>query len=1104
MKSIIRLARWGSEQLEEMPIGVGAWCALFVGIVLVRDLIEGFSGSLPLVHPVDFFLHYPLAFINPLLTLAILLSLGSGVPLARVTRIMLVMWSLVLIPPLVDLLLGAAGVVEDKAHIGYAPIFRGEYWDHFLHFFDPRQSFLGTTAGIRVEAFVEVVLAAAYVVLKRRRLGVGVALGAVTALVVYVVSLGYFTWPFHVYNAVTPAAEASLNGMRLFMVEYGIVAREHFDRFSHAAGGMHALLLALLSVVWFGVHRGRGLWRLTRTAAPTLALAALLAAAGLAFGAERFVLAAGVRFAPTLVDWVFMLCGVVAAMAARVGLWGLREGEPGADGAVADGAVADGLSPAERIGALIASVAVAMIASWMVSYAVFTITMVVLAISVLRVVSPFATDRLPLVAQGLRGIHYFCVALVTVAVFGRAETVQALPHRLVVMAVAAAMLAAFHGAGSGRLARVAAQGSWAEPWAAALPVWQGAARRLFGAVAAAARIVRPLLRWVPLAAPWVMVAAYPGFLAARAGGAVGGAAGATGGSGAAWGLAAAVTLLYLLLTAWRRSRGVPAAGLLVLAGAGVLAELGAYPLVVGGGGVETPAVRAALQLGNRLLWSDHIDLALDQFDRVAMMQPPPQTFAAFQNAIGSRAEMHQYDAALKSAQRAVELLPRNADAWVALGDVASLSGSYVRAVEAFTEAVRWVGAEAAAAEAAGGGASVGAAAASRIASAASSQSAATASGGALAAPLSEQLDVVGKAAIASGLAKDARKTLRFMRLGERLAPGEEFFRNGVLSAELSLYGSTAADSLEYYRQRAARFAATSEEGRDARLLQAAAALGAGDAVAALEIYTALAAADPADPLPLYLGARAASSAGDGRGALDFCDRFLALRPRFASAYQVRAQIELTLGESAAAIDDLAHSLQLDARNADIHVQLALLRFESDRAAAAWEGLAALPPRWETRARAKALSEAIRAYLRRRAKADDGSALAALPTVLRRAGVKEGGVLLAAARGLVENRAMAAAAEVFTLAREVAPQDPRPALQFARLLLRAKRYDEAAESAHVAIAAGGPVAEDPAVYSLLAQAYAGAGRDALAAAARRRANELQSASMKGGQSGGPIP
>ena len=200
----------------------------------------------------------------------------------------------------------------------------------------------------------------------------------------------------------------------------------------------------------------------------------------------------------------------------------------------------------------------------------------------------------------------------------------------------------------------------------------------------------------------------------------------------------------------------------------------------------------------------------------------------------------------------------------------------------------------------------------------------------------------------------------------------------------------------------------------------------------------------------------------------------------------------------AAIADLARSLELDDRDADVHVQLAILRLEAGQAQAAWQGLAALPSGWETRARAKALSEAIRAYLRRSAESGDGAAVAAVPAALRSAGVKEGAVFMAVARGLVEIRALGLAAEVFELARERAPHDPRPALQYARLLLQAKRYPQAAESVLAAISAGGGAAEDPAVYALLAQAYDGSGRKELAAAARRRANELQGDAMQGRQ------
>ncbi len=1014
MKSILKLARWASEELEKLPIGVGAWCALFVGIVLVRDLIEGFSGSLPLVHPVDFFLHYPLAFINPLLTLAILLSLGSGVPLARVTRIMLVMWSLVLIPPIADLTLGAVGTVTEKAHIGFAPVFRGEYLDRFVHFFNPGRQFQGTTAGIRIECFVEVLLAFAYVLLKRDRLRRGIVFGIPTALVIYIVSLGYFTWPFHPYNLVTPAADASLHGFRLFIVDYGTVAREHFDRFSHASGGMHAILLALLCVVWLGLHRAAALGALLRAAGPPVALGGMLAAGGLLFGIGRFVATPLGVFEPTFVDAVFMTNGAIAAMAAMV------------PGVVLSGAAARaGLLPQEQSGVLLASLAIAMINAWLASYAVFTVMMVVLALSVLRTVTPFAADRFPGVSQGLRGLQSVCLALVGLAVFARADTVRIVPSRLMLWGLAAATLAAFHRAGAGVVARGIAEGRWVETRVKPLPAWRQPARAIFVRIPPLARATAPALRWVPLAAPWVLWSAYPA-------------------SGTTLTVSIVATLLYAAFAFASKTRGLPAATVLALSGALLFAALGTDPRIVAAVATESPRTRAELALGHRLLWSDHVELALSQYERVMAMEP--RSYDAFRNAIGARSQSKNFDGAVAYAERAVERLPGSAEAWKSLGDVRTQAGEFRRALSAYHRAIAIDG--------------------------------------------SRDLDLLRRAAVTAGLAKDGREALFFARQGLDAAPDDPFFGTSELSAGVSLWGTAPAESLETYRQRAIH--ASGSTLREIRYLEAAAVMAGGDAEAAAELYADLASTDPADPLCCYLGGLAELRAEHPAQALDRLDRLVEMRPSFAAAYAIRAQAHAAQGNATQYRGDLARSIELDPRNPDLHLDLALSYLRVGEGESGFEVLSGLPRPWASRQRHGALTAAIRAFLDARASAESEAGLGEIASRLRRAAITDPLVLLAFTRPLIEIRAVDVAAEVFELAQEVAPDDPRPSMKYGALLLRAGRHQEAATALRTAIDVG--AGDQPLVFKLLGSAYEGMGRDDLAAAARGMQEKLEREKM----------
>ncbi len=998
MRTLIRLARWSSNLLENMPIGVGAWCVLFMGIVLVRDLIEGFSGGIPLVHPVDFFLHYPLAFINPLLTLSILLSLGSGVRLESVTRLMLFMWSLVMIPPLADLALGAVGAAAAEAHIGYSPVFRGQYWEHFVHFFNPGRTFQGTTAGIRIECFVEVVLALAYVLLKRKSLRWGLVLGVITAFVVYVVSLGYFTWPFHIYNLHTPAHEASLEGVRLFIVDQGLVATSHFDRFSHGSGAMHGLLLAFLTSLWFTLYRPDRAWALVRECASGMALGAAMVGSGLALGVGHFVWPAGLVFEPTPIDWVFLAATLVAGVSAMVPAAVLRAGSS--------------FRGEERTGILIAAVAVCLINGWMVSYAVFTVSLVVLSVSVMRVVAPFATDRLPAVGQAIRGIQILCLVIVGFAAFARGEAVQALPRGWVLAGMATAMLGAFHGAGRGPLARAAATGTWVEDWTGPMPGWNTLAARLLGGIRRLAGPLNRVLPWLALATPlplWLGAGHRDELLVVSL-------------------TAAAAYGLLSWLGSWGR-RVSPA----LLVGYGVVASVVLSRDVGGDDTVDPPRIRAETALGYRLLWGDHSELAVEQFERA--VQLGARQLEPFRNAVAVRQQMGDEEAAVELARKAVERNPERPKAWRLLGDALTRAGDRHEAVSAYRY---WDALE------------------------------------------PESVEMARKGAVSAGLAGLTRDALHFMRRGIAALPEDPFFQNGETSTRLSLLGEDVPV------EATGDLADPSEA--DPELRRVLALQREGDDPEAHRVARDAAAKWPDDPLSHYLAGITGLAVGASDVARTELDRFLALKPGFAPAYLARAQARSSQGDLAGAVGDVRRAIELDSRNADVPLALATQMFRAGRPADALSLLALLRRDWPSRAREQLLIQGIDAHMRRLEEANDRSGLESLPEMLAGAGVTDPTVLAHFGRAMANLGALDEAESVFRQALEGPSGDSRSGVQLGILLLRRGKPQEASDALRRAIELG--AADSPRVYSLLAKAYEAQGRSDLAGAARRREVELR--------------
>lgn len=184
------------ESLEEIPVGPAGWSAGFLSIVAVRHFLEIRSSQYPLYPPSAFYVHYVLAYLAPLLTLALILSWFSAVRLERVLRLMLLAWGLTLLPPLIDALMARA----HEARIGYLELGTTPSTRILLRFFDPTHALQGTTPGIRIEAAMACLLGAVYAWMRAPSHRVLRALA--TAAGVYVSSLFFFTLPSQFERAV--------------------------------------------------------------------------------------------------------------------------------------------------------------------------------------------------------------------------------------------------------------------------------------------------------------------------------------------------------------------------------------------------------------------------------------------------------------------------------------------------------------------------------------------------------------------------------------------------------------------------------------------------------------------------------------------------------------------------------------------------------------------------------------------------------------------------------------------------------------------------------------------------------------------------------------
>ncbi|MCJ7635150.1 tetratricopeptide repeat protein [Candidatus Bathyarchaeota archaeon] len=227
--------------LENYPINFWQWIIGFLSIVYIRNLFESFSGRIILPFPIAYLLQYTLAFINPLLTLSIILSLFSKETIVKVSKLMLFAWLFVLTPPLFDILLGRA-----KEVIGYLPVLGNQSIFYlYLNFFNPFITLPGTTIGIRLETVIACLLAFLYVMLKTNRL----SRAFFSAVVVYFVSIAFYTLPYNIFNAWKLIWPSLPNATELYLGE-GLIVRNPFVRLTYSIANNDLVLLSILLLVW--------------------------------------------------------------------------------------------------------------------------------------------------------------------------------------------------------------------------------------------------------------------------------------------------------------------------------------------------------------------------------------------------------------------------------------------------------------------------------------------------------------------------------------------------------------------------------------------------------------------------------------------------------------------------------------------------------------------------------------------------------------------------------------------------------------------------------------------------------------------------------------
>ncbi len=380
-----------AERLQEKPISLGAWLGGLLSLIAVRNVLESFSGGIPLPELGTHFLHYPFALIVALLALVLLLSAFSRMPVVKPTRLILYPWTLILLPPLLDLAIPGS---ETKI-IGYVPATQEPGWV-LLSFFNPWARGRIITPGVRIEYFLGCMLAGAYIY-HFGRSWLRALLGFVCIYLVAValaMKPGLYLWLFR-----TMGMEA---GSRKLFIAHGSVIRHVSNRYSYSLALLDVFNLLVLLAVWLRAHSRRlwsACWKELRLHEP------LAAAVGIWAGARAFYHQNTLRQVFTHpLDVLAAAALVLTALLLTMGARHLRSQE------------LRGLASVEILLGFAAALSV--------HYAAFTIATMLFGLLILMEHGPFQARRTPAVGAVARGAALVASSLLGLSLLHRMDV----PH----------------------------------------------------------------------------------------------------------------------------------------------------------------------------------------------------------------------------------------------------------------------------------------------------------------------------------------------------------------------------------------------------------------------------------------------------------------------------------------------------------------------------------------------------------------------------------------------------------------------------------------------------------------------------------------------------
>ena len=281
LKDIIdRSINWGAD----LPATPWQLAAVFAMTVILRNLMEALTLGMVFPAPA-FVLHFPVAYVYPMLALVFVMKIFSGYDAAKLLKIMIFAWALTLLPPIIDKLTGTTSA------IGYFPLERSNAAWFLLNFFNPTVALSGTTTGIRIEAAIGCILAGVFTwaVAPNKR----ILRGVLNTVVFAPVFLTFFTWPYLISIIFQPLFPS--DGLTHSMLMWHASTEPPTTGASHFATYLIDMIPVSLLALWYVRELSKDRWEELRkkfsyliplyssTILGTIAAVAVVPAGGMTF-----------------------------------------------------------------------------------------------------------------------------------------------------------------------------------------------------------------------------------------------------------------------------------------------------------------------------------------------------------------------------------------------------------------------------------------------------------------------------------------------------------------------------------------------------------------------------------------------------------------------------------------------------------------------------------------------------------------------------------------------------------------------------------------------------------------------------------------------------